>query len=389
MHEDERVYRKLQEHLDKQAICYPATQSGVEVRILKRLFKPEEARLATHLSYKPRSVQQIYETVKGSGMPLRDMESMLDAMVRNGVTKCIERGGTRYFFSPPFIMGMWEAQVDRLTPEFLAEFEEYTNDITFGLEYFNRGFSQIRTIPVEKSLPIERHVATYDHITEIINGTDGPFVRLECICRRVAAMKGRPCQRTSRLDVCMVLGDWARNYIRSGVGIEIGKAEALETIRQNEVDGLVLQPSNTQNVEFLCACCSCCCMMLGAHKMMPRPVDFWLTNYYAAIDSENCTGCGDCVKRCQVNALSMDESLGIASINLDRCIGCGVCVTSCPLGAIRLLEKEKVTVPPVDLESLYDGILAKGQSQAARELPARIGVKKVEEGNHGEPREDR
>lgn len=359
MHKEEKVYRELQQHLDSQPVAFPATQSGVEIRILKRLFKPEEAQLAMHLSYKPRSVQQIYETVKASGMSLNDMENMLDGMMKKGVIRLTEREGARYFCNWPFIMGMWEAQVHKLTPEFLAEFEEYTSDLTFGVEYLNRGFSQMRTIPVEKSLPFDRHVTTYDHVTEIINGTDGPFVIAECICRKVAAMKGKPCQKTSRLEVCMILGDWAKNYIKSGMGREISKAEALEIIRQNEADGLVLQPSNTQNIEFLCACCSCCCMMLGAHKMMPKPIDFWLTNYYAAIDSENCTGCGDCVERCQVNAISIEESLGIASINLDRCIGCGVCVTSCSLEAIRLLEKEKVITPPVDLESLYDGIMAK------------------------------
>jgi ferredoxin len=312
-----------------------------------------------HLSYKPRSVEQIYETFKESGMSFLEMKSMLDGMINKGVIRFIEREGTRYFGNLPFILGMWEARVHDLTPEFLAEFEDYISDLAFGATFLNRGFSQMRTIPIEKSLPIDRHVTTYDHLTETINRTDGPFVIVECICRKVAAMKGKPCQKTSRLEACMILGDWARNYIQAGMGREISKAEALEIIRQNEADGLVLQPSNTQNLEFVCSCCSCCCMMLGAHKILPRPVDFWTSNYYAAIDSENCTGCGDCVERCQVNALSIDDSLGIASINLDRCIGCGVCVPSCPLEAIRLLEKEKVITPPVDMEGLYDSIKAK------------------------------
>lgn len=360
--ENDKVYRELQEHLDRQPVCYPATQSGVEIRILKRLFTPEEARLATHLSYKPQSVQQIYATVKESGMSLKDMEHILDGMVKKSAAKLIEREGARHFCNWPFILGMWEAQAQNLTPEMLADFEEYTADLAFGVSYLNRGFSQMRTIPIEQSLPIDRHVTTYDHVTEIINGSDGPFVINECICRKVAAMKGKPCQKTSRQEVCMVLGDWARNYIESGMGREISKAEALEITRQNEADGLVLQPSNTQNIEFLCACCSCCCMMLGALKMLPKPSDFWSSNYYAAIDSEDCTGCGDCVERCQVNAISIEEGADIASVNLDRCIGCGVCISSCPMGAIQLLRKVEETVPPVDVESLHDSIKAKNMA---------------------------
>jgi electron transport complex protein RnfB len=359
MYEAEKVYRELQEHLDRQAICYPATKSGVEIRILKRLFTPMEARLAIYLSYKPRSMQQIYETVKESGISLSNMENMLDGMIKKNVIRLIERDGKRYFCNLPFIMGMWEAHVYNLTPEFLAEFDEYTSDLAFGLEYLNRGFSQMRTIPVEKSLPIDRHVTTYDYIREIINETDGPFVSFECVCRKVAAMKGKPCQKTSRLEVCMVLGDWAKNYIKSGTGREISKAEALERIRQNEADGLVLQVSNTRKVEFVCGCCSCCCAMLGAHKMLPKPIDFWLTNYYAAINTEDCNACGACVDRCQVNAVSIDESLGIAAINLDRCIGCGVCISSCEPKAIHLIQKEKEMVPPVDIEGLHDSIMAK------------------------------
>ena len=35
------VYRALQEHLDKVLVDFPATESGVEIRILKQLFKIE------------------------------------------------------------------------------------------------------------------------------------------------------------------------------------------------------------------------------------------------------------------------------------------------------------------------------------------------------------
>ena len=37
------VYEKLAKHLDNLPAGYPSTESGVEMRILKRLFSPEEA----------------------------------------------------------------------------------------------------------------------------------------------------------------------------------------------------------------------------------------------------------------------------------------------------------------------------------------------------------
>ena len=156
----------------------------------------------------------------------------------------------------------------------------------------------------------------------------------------------------------MALGDVAKNVIQNASGRAIGKQEALEIARMNEADGLVFQPSNTQKVDFVCACCGCCCGMLRVQKMLPKPVDFWATNYYASVKVETCSGCGTCAERCQVNAATVDDSVGKSFVNLNRCIGCGNCVVTCPTGAMSLLKKEKEIVPPQDTEGLYDVIMA-------------------------------
>ena len=46
MNTESQVYRDLQKHLDRLPISYPSTESGVEIRILKHLFTPEEAKIA-------------------------------------------------------------------------------------------------------------------------------------------------------------------------------------------------------------------------------------------------------------------------------------------------------------------------------------------------------
>jgi ferredoxin len=175
----------------------------------------------------------------------------------------------------------------------------------------------------------------------------------------------------------MALGDMARNSIRMGKGRVVSREEALDIASQNESDGLVLQPSNTQKVDFVCACCGCCCGMLRVHKMLPKPVDFWSSDYYASVNSENCTSCGVCAERCQVNALSLDDCLGIPTINLDRCIGCGNCVSSCPSAAISLLQKDKTVVPPMDTQGLYDTIMANKKGKLGKiKLAARLILKR-------------
>ncbi len=354
----DRVYRDLQQHLDKQAVGFPATKSGAEIRILKWIFSPEEARLALHLTYKPTSLDRIRELAEGSGIPRERVEDMLANMVKHGAIERAEREGTWYFWTLPLIVGMYEYQLNRLTPEFLNDFRELTNDKAFGLSFIATKRPQMRTIPVNKSIQAEHHIATYDDIVEIIKGAEGPFAIIECICRKAAAMGGNPCKKTTRRETCMPLDAMAKHAIETGMGRAISREEALEIAKRNEAEGLVFQPSNAQKADFVCSCCGCCCGMLRLQKRLPKPVDFWAANYYAAIDAETCTGCGACVKRCHVDALTIDDREGIAIVNLDRCIGCGNCVVACPMDALSLLRKETETVPPIDTEALHDEIMA-------------------------------
>jgi Na+-translocating ferredoxin:NAD+ oxidoreductase subunit B len=358
MNTEERVYRNLQQHLDKQAVGYPATKSGAEIRILKRLFSPEEAQLALHLNYKPMSLEHIYGLAKGSGLSFENVENMLTAMAKNSVIGLVEKEGKRSFHTIPFIVGMFEGQLMKLTPDFLRDFDEFVSDKAFGLALLSTEVPQMRTIPVGKSISVEHHVATYDHIADVIKGSDGPFAILECICRKSATLRGNPCKKTTRHETCMPIGDIAKYAAEQGAGRLISRDEALSIARMNEDEGLVFQPSNSRKVDFICACCGCCCGMLHMQKALPKPVDFWATNFYVSVNTEACSGCGTCVERCQVEALTVDDRTNVSSVNRDRCIGCGNCVVTCPTGAMSLVKKENEIVPPRDNEDLYDVIMA-------------------------------
>ena len=154
------------------------------------------------------------------------------------------------------------------------------------------------------------------------------------------------------------MGDMAAMTLRRNHGREISADEALDILLQNEDEGLVLQPANEQKAEFVCSCCGCCCGMLRVQKMLPNPVDFWTSNYYANVNADACARCGVCVKRCQVNALELKGSSSRAHINLNKCIGCGLCVPTCPKKAISLIKKTQETIPPKDEGELFDTIKA-------------------------------
>ena len=126
MSSEDKVYHDLQKHLDKQAVGFPATETGVEIRILKELFNPEEAGLVLHLNYKPQSAAAIHNSTKSSGLSQEKVESMLKEMVSNGTIGDTERNGIAHYFTIPLLVGIAELHGSKATPQFWADFGEYT-----------------------------------------------------------------------------------------------------------------------------------------------------------------------------------------------------------------------------------------------------------------------
>ena len=54
----------------------------------------------------------------------------------------------------------------------------------------------------------------------------------------------------------------------------------------------------------------------------------------AVVDSEKCTGCGECVEVCPVDAIALSDDKAV--INEEECSDCGSCVDVCPSEAITL-----------------------------------------------------
>jgi Pyruvate/2-oxoacid:ferredoxin oxidoreductase delta subunit len=350
-------YRLLQQHLDRQAVGFPATKSGADIRLLRTLFTPDEARVTLHLSYLPTPQSRVAEAAAGD-FPAEKTGALLESAFKKGAIGWKIKDGAAHWYVMPVVIGMFEMQDGNPSPEFLTAVGQYFQTMDYGKAFMSVRPSQMRTIPIRKSVTVEHHIATYDEIRSLVKDSPGPFVILKCICREAERIQGHSCKQTSRLETCLGMGDMASMTLRRGHGREITADEALVILQQNEDEGLVLQPANEQKAEFVCSCCGCCCGMLNFQKRLPNPVDFWTSNYYAKIDADACVSCGACLKRCQVKALSLPGRSDCARVNLNRCIGCGLCVPACPKKAIALIKKTKPTVPPKDEEELLDTIKA-------------------------------
>ena len=359
MAQNDQVYIRLQKHLDRQPVGFPATRSGVEIKILKHIFTPEEAEIVSFLNYKPEPLKTIFRKVRHLVESPDKLDDIIDLIQKKGGIESTIKNGSKHYCCAPLVVGMYELQLDRLTPEFIKDFNEYTTDIKFGIEFLSTELPQMRTIPVSRSIHPQHNVSTFDEVTALLQQAEDPFVIIECICRKKKSMEGKSCEVTDRKETCLAIGGIARTVLQSGTGREITRDEALTIIEQNQKQGLVLQPSNTEKAEFICSCCGCCCGMLAVHKIIPKPLDFWASNFQAEVDRATCVGCGSCEEWCQVGAVSVSESSQKAAVDLNRCIGCGVCVSNCPTESISLLKKPTEVRPPQTREDLYEIIMAK------------------------------
>ncbi len=365
-----KVYKKLQKHLDKQPVGFPATLSGVELRLLRDAFTLKEAELALELDYKFQSADQIFEKVKDRGITEADLQAMLDNMEKHGAMFVKIVDGQKQYSLHPYAVGIFEMKLPTMNANYYMDFRKYMYQ-SLGMAFLTTARTQMRVIPVEKSVTPDLNIATYDEVRELVLQNDGHIALADCVCRKGRDSIGRPCKETDRREVCIGFGDFADMYTRNNFGRSITKEETFEILAQNEKEGLVLMPSNSQESYFVCSCCKCCCACLEGVSLLARPADFVSNNYHAVLDAEKCVGCGKCGRICKMDAIKMKQDgkkTKAIKIDLKRCIGCGVCVASCKSGALTLAKKEKQIVPPRDMDTLYEEIMEKKKGTIGRTL---------------------
>ncbi|MEJ2285187.1 MAG: 4Fe-4S ferredoxin, partial [Desulfobacterales bacterium] len=183
MKPDNQLYIKLQQHLDSQAVGFPATRSGAELKILKHIFTPEEAEIACCLDYKFEPLETIFSRANHLVDSTQELERHLDSIQKKGGVESRIRNGQVHYCNAPLVVGMYEFQLNRLTLDFIKDFGEYTSDKKFGLEFLGTKLPKMRTIPVARSIHTRHNVSTYDEVASLLQKAEKPFAIHECICR--------------------------------------------------------------------------------------------------------------------------------------------------------------------------------------------------------------
>lgn len=326
------VYARLASKLDNLPNGFPPSPSGVEQRILRKLFSPEDAAWALQLKPFPESVGAIARRL---GQPLATVQDRLDDMADRGLIGAFRHEGRLRYMFVPFVIGIYEFQLGRMDRELAELVEEYFPTLMAAVGGRKPAFA--RVIPVGTHIEARAQVLPHDDLRAAIDRAQA-FRVGHCICREEKALLGQPCRHP--VETCLTLASRPDAY--EGVpawGRIITREEAHAVLDLAECEGLVHCTYNSQgDPMFVCNCCRCCCGILRGVSEFAAPNALVRSNYVARVDAERCTSCGLCTdERCPVAAIT--EGNGARAVDDTRCIGCGACAVACKAEAIRLVPR--------------------------------------------------
>ncbi len=334
-HMSTNSFERLAKHLDDLPNGFPPAPDGAELRLLEKLFAPEEADLAAELRLTLETPAQIAARLAegGAAVDARELQTRLKGMARKGLINAGRTEGGLGYGALPFVVGIYEAQAGRVDAELARLFEAY----------YRQAFSQMlavqpafhRVIPVNESVKVDMAIRPYESATDLIKGAQSWGV-LDCICRVQKSLIGEGCHHP--VDVCMALGYKPGVFDHSPVIRSLTMDEALATLQRAADAGLVHSVSNVcEEVTYICNCCTCACGILRGVVESGLPNVVARSAFLNRADEDLCIGCEACLDACQFGALALVE--GLVQVKEIRCVGCGVCIPVCPEGALGLVRR--------------------------------------------------
>ena len=331
-------YRQLARSLDALPNRFPPAEDESDLRVLAKLYTPQEAALAAGLLPELEGPSEIAARL---GRDACETTVLLREMVKKGLITMGKTGQGRLGFGLlPFVVGIYEAQAGRIDAEFAGLFEQYYQQAFGGALAIHPQVH--RVIPVGESISNTLEVQPFESVYSLVDGAQSWGV-LDCICRTQKSLIGETCGHP--IDVCMVLSDRPDAFSGPGVVRALTRQEAHQTLHRAADAGLVHCVSNNQrDLWYICNCCTCSCGILRGMADLGIANVVARSAFVNQVDEDLCAGCGECLAACQFDALELDATVHVNEV---RCVGCGVCVPVCPHQALSLHRRPQESLPPV------------------------------------------
>jgi Pyruvate/2-oxoacid:ferredoxin oxidoreductase delta subunit len=239
----------------------------------------------------------------------------------------------------PFVVGIYEMQIDRMDTELAELFETYYQEAFSTALAYSPSFH--RVIPVQESVSFDNRIEPYEEVNAILETAQSWGV-MDCICRKQKALIGEPCDHP--IEVCMIFGALPNAFDSHHTIRALTFEEAKATLSMAAEAGLVHCVSNNQKgIHYICNCCTCSCGILRGIADLGVANVIAHSAFINTVDVEKCIECELCIDECPFEAISNTSKI---EIDQDRCVGCGVCVQHCTEGALVLVARDEHDPPP-------------------------------------------
>ncbi|MHA1257856.1 MAG: hypothetical protein ACTSPS_19915, partial [Promethearchaeota archaeon] len=319
-------------------------------KIIKTLYTPEEIEILLVFNGPYMDRFTVAKIAKKVERPVEEVEPILKEMARTQRVFAVEKDNVNTYSLFPMVPGLFElyfANHKRAKQEeednmmvFAEEYEKYYDKgyIVKGMtssyplmrvfvdqkvvkDTVSRGKGTI--IEVQEEVDEVKNIILPFDQAKIIVENSRRFSVMDCACRIHMKIhnNGVPVNEYP-FNVCMAFNANADYVIQQGVGREVTKEEALETLTAAAKAGLV---HTTQNIIgqpwFTCNCDRDTCIMLRGIRQFHNPNTVASSNFIPEYDIDQCIFCQKCTKLCPMYTIELvdeDTDNKRIEINLDR-----------------------------------------------------------------------
>ena len=278
-----------------------------------------EQLLKMNKGYTSTELQKILDEMSHIGILEYDYGDLYD---KNGP---IEGKRERRYLLPLFVPGsaeftnMIKEQLDE-HPELAMFFERMTflplEKVTPMVPPGGAGIG-MHVIPVEQAIDAKNTSLDIEHISYWLKKYEGHLSVGICSCRYGRSKLNEGCGDSCE-EWCIGVGDMADYCVETNKGRKITYEEAIQILKNAEVNGYVHQITNIDGENKIFAICNCnvnICNALRTSQLFNTP--------------------------------NMSRSAYTAHIDIDKCVACGKCVEYCPSGAVKLGQKLNTKNGPI------------------------------------------
>ena len=336
-----------------------APPSKLLYKILGMLFSEKEAKLVSLLPLRPFSAEKAAHVWKMNRVRTR---KILDQLCGRAILLDIRENNRQVYCLPPPMAGFFEFSLMRIRGDIdqklLSElYYQYLNvEEDFIKNLFLTGETKMGRVFVHEPVLSSENalqILDYERATRVIK-TASHIGISTCYCRHKMSHMGRDCDAPK--EICMTFNSVASSLIKYDYARRIEVSECLELLETAYSHNLVQFGDNVrEDVNFICNCCGCCCEAMTTARKFAILQPVHTTNFIPKIQDEACTGCGKCVTRCPVEAMSLVSANDphhpkkkTARVNEKTCLGCGICARVCPENCIGLISRGQRVITPLN-----------------------------------------